>query len=318
MSNDVLVIAEHVNGKINEISYEMAGKARELAGKLGGQAIVLLAGNGMDAQAATFNSDVTLYVDDPALAHFNPEAYARVVEAVVAEKSPRLVMIGYTSIGMDLASWLSVKAGLPCCAYVNGLDAGGGGIVASSQVYAGRMISQAAPVGDRLIATVLAGSFPGDAGKGSTSPQKTGPPVGLDGMKTKFVRLVLPEAGDVDITTQDKLVAVGRGFGSQDDIELAEELAEALGATVVASRPITDAGWLPKSRQVGKSGVTVKPKLYLMLGISGAPEHIEGMKDSELIIAVNTDENAPIFDYAHYGTTADLFDVAEALLELLG
>ncbi|MEK6223082.1 MAG: electron transfer flavoprotein subunit alpha/FixB family protein [Chloroflexota bacterium] len=106
-------------------------------------------------------------------------------------------------------------------------------------------------------------------------------------------------------------------MGSEDVIELAQELAELMEAEVAASRPITDSGWLPKTRQVGKSGVTVKPKLYLMLGISGAPEHLEGMKDAELIIAVNTDENAPIFDVAHYGTTADLYDVAEEMMAIL-
>jgi len=129
--------------------------------------------------------------------------------------------------------------------------------------------------------------------------------------------LIEPEAGDVDITAAEKLVSVGRGIGSQDDIELAQDLADALGAAVSASRPITDSNWLPKTRQVGKSGVSVTPKLYLSLGISGAPEHLEGMKNSELIIAVNTDPSAPIFDVAHYGTTNDLFEVAEAMLEQL-
>jgi electron transfer flavoprotein alpha subunit len=142
-------------------------------------------------------------------------------------------------------------------------------------------------------------------------------PVALDGLKVKFVRLIQPAGGDVDITAQVKLVSVGRGVGSKENVEVAEELAEALGAAVSASRPITDAGWLPKTRQVGKSGLTVKPKLYLMLGISGAPEHLEGMRGAELIIAVNTDPKAPIFDVAHYGTTCDLFDVAEALTEKL-
>ncbi|MBX0330914.1 electron transfer flavoprotein subunit alpha/FixB family protein, partial [Oscillochloris sp. ZM17-4] len=130
--------------------------------------------------------------------------------------------------------------------------------------------------------------------------------------------LIRPEAGDIDITTYDKLVSVGRGIGGQENIELAQELAGALGAALSGSRPIIDAGWLPKTRQVGKSGLSVKPKLYLMLGISGAPEHLEGMKDAELIVAVNSDAKAPIFDVAHYGSTCDLFEVAEALLEALG
>lgn len=317
MSNDILIITEHLNGTVGEISYEMVGKAKELAGAAGGQAVAVMLGHNMSEAASTFGADATIYVDDPALAHFNPEAYGKVIESLVAEKSPRMVMFGSSSTGMDLAAWLSAKSEMPCCAYVNDIKMEGDNIVASSQVYAGRMMADAAPDGGRVIITTLAGSFPADAGRGGTAAEQIASPVALDGLKTKFVKMVMPEAGDVDITAEDKLVAVGRGIGSEDDIELAVELAEALGAAVAASRPITDAGWLPKTRQVGKSGVSVKPKLYLMLGISGAPEHIEGMKDAELIIAINTDENAPIFDYAHYGTTADLFDVAEAMMEIL-
>ena len=142
-------------------------------------------------------------------------------------------------------------------------------------------------------------------------------PVALDGLKIKFVEAIKPAGGDVDITAQAKLVSIGRGIGSKENVELAEELAKKLGATVSSSRPVVDAGWMPRTRQVGKSGLKVKPKLYLMLGISGAPEHLEGMKSAELIIAINTDKKAPIFNVAHYGTTADLFEVAEAMLELL-
>ncbi len=126
-----------------------------------------------------------------------------------------------------------------------------------------------------------------------------------------------PEAGDVDITTQEVSVAVGRGIGSKDDIEVAEDLAEALDGAVAASRPLIDSGWLPKTRQVGKSGLKVAPKVYIALGISGAPEHIEGMKSAATIIAVNTDEHAPIFNFAHYGMAEDLFEVCEELTEAI-
>ena len=124
--------------------------------------------------------------------------------------------------------------------------------------------------------------------------------------------MILPDATDVDITQQDVLVGVGRGIQQEDNLEVAEQLAQALGGVLAASRPIVDQGWLPTTRQVGKSGMTVKPKCFFALGISGAPEHVEGMKDSGLIIAVNTDPNAPIFDVAHYGVVADLLDVAPA------
>lgn len=129
----------------------------------------------------------------------------------------------------------------------------------------------------------------------------------------RFKKYIEPEAGDVDITQQDVLVAVGRGIQSQDNLALAEELAKALGGAVCGSRPVIDQGWLSLSRQVGKSGMTVKPKLYLALGISGAPEHVEGMKNSVLIIAINTDPRAPIFNFAHYGIVADALDVLPAL-----
>src|SRR5574339_21641 len=167
------------------------------------------------------------------------------------------------------------------------------------------------------IVACVAGAFPADPGRGTTNATKVDLPVSLDGLKTKFIEAIKPAGGDVDITAQDKLVSIGRGIGGKENVELAEELAKALGATISASRPVVDAGWLPRTRQVGKSGLKVKPKLYLMLGISGAPEHLEGMKSAELIIAVNTDKKAPILNVAHYGATADLFEVAEAMLELL-
>jgi electron transfer flavoprotein alpha subunit len=140
-------------------------------------------------------------------------------------------------------------------------------------------------------------------------------PAPLGDLKVKFVKLIQPQGGDVDITQQPILVSIGRGIGGQENIALAQEVADALGCAVSASRPLTDAGWLPKTRQVGKSGLTVKPKVYLALGISGAPEHLEGMRGAETIIAVNTDPKAPIFDVAHYGATCDMLDLLPALTE---
>lgn len=318
MTNDILVIAEHLDGKVADISYELAGKARALAGQLGGRVTVALLGSGMAGQAGGFSSDATLYIDDPALADFNPEAYGRVVAALVTERSPRLTMLGSTSSGMDLAAWLAVRCELPCVASVNQISAAAGELTIGSQIYGGKVAAQVAPAGGRAIVAVMAGAFPAAAGRGDGPVEPIAAPADLSGLRVTFTRLIRPEAGDIDITSYDKLVSVGRGIGGQENIELAQELAEAMGAALAGSRPIIDAGWLPKTRQVGKSGLTVKPKLYLMLGISGAPEHLEGMKDAELIIAVNSDPKAPIFDLAHYGSTCDLFEVAEALLEELG
>jgi electron transfer flavoprotein alpha subunit len=315
MSNDILILAEHLNGKLADITFEMAGKGKQLAAAFGGKATAVLLGSGAKALAESIGADAVLYVDDPALAEFNPEAYGRVLAALVKERSPRLVMLGNTSMGMDLGAALSVTTGLPLIAYVNGLAADGGTLVATSQIYGGKIQAEAAPDGEACLVSCLAGAFPADAGRGSAPVEQIASPVPLGDLKVKFVKLIQPEGGDVDITQQPILVSIGRGIGGQENIELAQELADALGCAVSASRPITDAGWLPKTRQVGKSGLTVKPKVYLALGISGAPEHLEGMRGAETIIAVNTDAKAPIFDVAHYGATCDMLDLLPALTE---
>jgi len=315
MSNDIFVLAEHLNGKVSDISFEMIGKAKELAPKFGGKAIAILMGRGVKSLAESLGADSVLYVDDPALAQFNPEAYSRALAAVIKDRPPRVVMMGNTSMGMDVGAWVSASTGLPLIAYVNCLNVEGSTLVATSQIYGGKIQAEAIPNGETCIISCLAGAFPADAGKGSSSVEQIASPVSLNDLKVKFVKLIEPEKGDVDITQQPILVSVGRGIGGQENIELAQELAEALGCAVSASRPITDAGWLPKTRQVGKSGLTVKPKVYLALGISGAPEHLEGMRGAELIIAVNTDAKAPIFDVAHYGATCDMLDLLPALTE---
>jgi electron transfer flavoprotein alpha subunit len=293
----------------------MIGKAKELAPKFGGKAVAILMGSGVKSLAESLGADSVLYVDDPALAQFNPEAYSRALAAIVKDRAPRVVMIGNTSMGMDVGAWLSVSTGLPLIAYVNGLAAEGSTLVATSQIYGGKIQAEAIADGESCIVSCVAGAFPADAGKGSATVEQIASPVPLNDLKIKFVKLIEPEKGDVDITQQPILVSIGRGIGGQENIELAQELADALGCAVSASRPITDAGWLPKTRQVGKSGLTVKPKVYLAFGISGAPEHLEGMRGAELIIAVNTDAKAPIFDVAHYGATCDMLDLLPALTE---
>ncbi len=317
MANDILVLADHLRGQLSDATLELVGKAKELAGATGGQAVVALLG-APDLAGQITGADVVLTVDHPALADYTPEAWERTLLHIVNERQPRLVMIANTTIGMDLGAGLSAAWGAPLVAYAVRLEADGGDIVATAQVYGGKLLAEVALSGDRGICTVVAGSFPAAAGGGSPAVESLAPPAGLDDRKTSFLTMVEPEAGDVDITGADLLVSVGRGIGSQDNLEEVQELADALGAPLSASRPITDAGWLPKTRQVGKSGLKVKPKVYLTFGISGAPEHLEGMRDAELIIACNTDEAAPIFDVAHYGTTIDLFDLVPALNDKVG
>jgi electron transfer flavoprotein alpha subunit len=315
MANDILILAEHLNGKLADITFEMAGKAKQLAASSGGKVVAVVLGSGVKSLAESIGADSVIYIDDPALAQFNPEAYARVLATLIKDRAPRWVMMGNTSVGMDLAAGLSVTAELPLIAYVNGLALDGDTLIATSQIYGGKIQAEAVADGASCIVSCLAGAFPADAGRGSAPVEQIASPVPLNDLKVKFVKMIEPAGGDVDITQQPILVSIGRGIGGQENIELAQELAAALGCAVSASRPITDAGWLPKTRQVGKSGLTVKPKVYLAFGISGAPEHLEGMRGAELIIAVNTDAKAPIFGVAHFGATCDILDLLPALTE---
>ena len=317
MAGDVLVVAEHLKGSLDDVTFELLAMGKTLAEQLGGSLIAALIGGSEEMADQLGAADLVVSVGGAELRDFNPETHGVALETVVEAKTPRVVLIPYSSTGMDLASALAVRKGLAHAAFGTAVT-GGERITATSQLYGGKM-DVVSDLGDGpCVVSVLAGSAAAEAGRAGGPPAaKESLPAPETAGRVRFKRLIEPEAGDVDITTQELLVAVGRGIGSKDDIEVAEELAEALGAAVAASRPLIDAGWLPKTRQVGKSGLKVAPKVYLALGISGAPEHIEGMKNAATIIAVNTDKHAPIFNFAHYGMTQDLFDVCEELTEAI-
>ncbi|MHC4514082.1 MAG: electron transfer flavoprotein subunit alpha/FixB family protein [Planctomycetota bacterium] len=320
MGQDVLVVAEHLRGEIADVTYELLGKGRQLAAATRGALTVALLGSEMQDTAESLGAaDKVFYIDHAQLADFNPEAYVATLDEVLADTSPRLTLIANTSMGMDLAAALAVRQQLPLAAYAVDVAIEGHNVVATSQLYGGKIYAESVLEGDAAIVSVLAGSFPAAAGQEDGAPdvEQMHVPPAVEDCRIQFAGLVEPEVGDVDITQQEVLVAVGRGIQSDDNIPMIGELANALDGAMCASRPVVDNEWLPKTRHVGRSGLKVKPKIYLALGISGAPEHIEGMSDAELIIAVNTDETAPIFERAHYGTTADLFEIVPALTEKL-
>ena len=304
---NVLVVTEHMKGEFQDISFEMLGQARQLAN--GGTCTALVFGAMKERSSELGAADRVLCVggnDD-----FNPEAYASITLQVIESESPDLVLVGSTSMGIDIAPVLGISHKLPVISYCSRIENSGDGFEFTSQLYGGKMDVKSSA--KKAVAMVLAGAFSKDEGKSGGSASVEDVSVETGSPKVQFKELIEPEAADVDITQSDILVAVGRGIGSKDDIEVAQELAETLNADLACSRPIVDAGWLPKSCQVGKSGLKVNPKVYIALGISGAPEHLEGMKDVSTIIAVNTDKSAPIFDFAHYGMTDDLFDICEEL-----
>ena len=238
--------------------------------------------------------------------------------AAIGARTPDLVLVENTTAGYDLAAAAAAAAGLPFVGYCVELALHDGEARSISGIYGGQL---QATVRTPLPAVFAINSAalheePRSAGRGER--EELSPPPELESLRTTFVEPVVPADEGVDLTTADRIVCVGRGIGGAENIPIAEELAYALGAELAASRPVIDSGWLPKARQVGKSGATVTPKLYLALGVSGAPEHVEGMQGAELIVAVNTDPGAAIFNIAHYGVVADLFDVADEMTGLIG
>jgi electron transfer flavoprotein alpha subunit len=252
-------------------------------------------------------------VDHPALSDFTPDAYQRVLAKLIRENEPRAVLFGNTSIGSDLASVLSVRLDLPLVNSCHNVSEDGTII---SKICGGKIMAESSLPDMTTLITIIPGGYKPEEGQSQAPPDITQVAApALDDLRVTVKQYIEPEAGDVDISKETILISVGRGISNQDNIEIAEELATALGGVVCASRPVVDQGWLPTSRMVGKSGQKVKPKLYLALGISGAPEHVEGMADSETIIAINSDPTAPIFDIAKYGVEIDLFDLVDPLIE---
>jgi len=312
---DVLVTAEHLQGTLSDITFEMLAHAKPLAQALGGRVAVLLVGGTPEMTGQLGAAGMVYTVAAPA--EFNPATSAAALEAALDACKPQVALVGSTAMGLDLAATAAAKRGLPMAAYCTALRVEAGHVHAVSQIYGGKLNVTSDLGSGPCVVSIASGFAQAEGGRATGEPSVQAlPPPPADG-RVRFKRLIEPEAGDVDITAKDVLVAIGRGIGKKEDIEVAQELAEKLGAGLAASRPIIDAGWLPKSRQVGKSGLKVKPKVYLALGISGAPEHLEGMRNATTIIAVNTDKNAPIFGVAHYGIVGDLFDVCEELMEEL-
>ncbi len=313
MSKDIFTIVEHLKNEVAEISYIIVAAARELADNMGGNVVGVLLGNDSQALASNLAVDRVIYVDHPQLADFTSDAYQKVLAHLIREQEPRAVLFGNTSIGADLASVLSARLGLPL---VNSCQSIGSDAQIISQICGGKIMAESELPETTTLVTVIPGAYKPEQGQSQQVPviETVDPPPLVD-LRVTLNQYFEPEAGDIDISKEPILISVGRGISNEDNIELAEELAEALGGVVSASRPVVDLGWLPTSRMVGKSGQNVKPKLYLALGISGAPEHVEGMSASENIIAINTDPAAPIFDIAKYGAEIDLFDLIEVLIE---
>ncbi|RLI17483.1 electron transfer flavoprotein subunit alpha/FixB family protein [Candidatus Bathyarchaeota archaeon] len=315
---EIFVLAEHRQGQIRDITYEMLTKAHEIAGKTNAETTAIILGKDVKDKAAALAeyAQKVIVIQDPKLENFNSEAYQKVLVHLIKEHKPILTMVGHTSYGIELAPRLAAALQTPLATDCIDLTIENNTLHITRQMYGGKVNANAVLAkAESYIVTVRQAAFTAQKPEPPVNGQILEKPSPLTEEPTtkRFIEYVLPPPGGVDITEAEKLVAIGRGIKDQANMSIIEELANTLGAAVGCSRPIVDKGWLPNDRQVGSSGKTVKPKLYIAIGISGAFQHVLGMKNSDLIIAINKDPNAPIFNFSDYGVVEDLFKIVPAL-----
>ena len=310
----ILVVAEQRAGALNRASWEAVACAQQLAS---GEPIAILLPGGGDAAKTLADAGVgeVLTVQDAALASYTPDAQVAAVAAVIAQTTPRLVVMAHTYQARDYAPRLAARLRTPLVADVVAVKGSGAAATFLRPMFQGKLVAEVAPQGDGpAIVTCQIGAFRADGVTKGAPAAARALSVALDAPSRQTVEPPFQEARQaVDLGQAERIVAVGRGIKAQDQIAVAEKLAAAMGAEIAASRPICDDGWLPMDRQVGSSGQTVAPKLYVALGISGAIQHLVGMKGSRTIVAINKDADAPIFEVADYGIVGDLFDIVPAM-----
>ena len=322
---NILVITEQREGKWNKTSFEMLVAAQQIAAETKGRLAGVVIGKGVRALAdelAATRLDEVLLVEHDLLERYTPDGYTIALEQVIAEARPDLVLLPHTYQVRDYVPKLAALLGKGMIADCVGYRNEAGKLVFVRQMFQGRTAAdvtfQGAPP---WFASFQAGAFRSDlvaTQQGSHVPVKAiNVELKAEQIRTKPLELFRETKQAVDLTQAPIIVAIGRGIKAPENIPMAEKLAKALGAELAASRPICDEGWLPMERQIGSSGQTVAPKLYLALGISGAIQHVVGMKGSRTIVAINKNANAPIFEVADYGIIGDIFEIVPALTEEL-
>jgi electron transfer flavoprotein alpha subunit len=316
----ILVVAEQKDGKLNRASWETIAAAQQLSG--GAMPVkVAVAGQGVSAVANELASGAVaevIAIDHATLAHYTPDAFVQALQQLIAQVSPALVFFPHTYQTRDFSPTLATRIDRALVTDVIGVKNAGGSATFSRPMFQGKLTADVVPQGPAPhLITIQIGAFRADAAqKGPAAVKVTAVAVTIDESKLRQK----PEAPfqeakqAVDLSQAERIVAVGRGIKSQENIAVAEQLAKAFGAEIAASRPICDNGWLPMERQIGSSGQTVAPKLYVALGISGAIQHLVGMKGARTIVAINKDAEAPIFEVADYGIQGDLFELAPAII----
>ena len=328
----VYVYAQQVDNEISPIAFELLGKAKDLAAPLATQVTAVLIGSGVKGLAdrlAEYGADRVIVVDDPELKDYRTEPYAHALASVINEYKPEIVLVGATAIGRDLGPTVSARVATGLTADCTQLDIGDFPLVAipgQEQKHNQLLMTRPAFGGNTIATIACPDNRPQMATVRPGVMQKIDPVAGAkaevieynpgftpDNRYVTIKEVVKAVSDTVDIMDAKVLVSGGRGVGSPENFKILEELAEALGGTVSCSRAVVDAGWKPKDLQVGQTGKTVRPNLYFAIGISGAIQHVAGMEESDIIVAINKDEDAPIFDVADYGIVGDLNKIVPQL-----
>jgi len=324
MPDTLLVLIEQREGKLNRVSWETLAGAQALARESGWTLEAAVAGYGLGeiAKEVAAKKVAKVYaLESPHLKRYTPDGYTLALKQFVSRRQPRLVLMPHTYQVRDFAPKLAAALGRALISDAIAYRYEGGRLRFTRQMFQGKFVADVAFTGEPpYFATLQAGAFRGDqveAGASAAPVETVQVDVAEVAIRTRPQEIFKEAKQAVDLTQAEIIVAVGRGIKEQKNIELARQLAEALGGEIAASRPICDSGWLPMDRQIGSSGQTVAPKLYLALGISGAIQHLVGMKGSRTVIAVNKDPEAPIFEIADYGVVGNLFEVVPALVDEL-
>jgi electron transfer flavoprotein alpha subunit len=319
MSNGILVFIEHKAGSLNKTSLEAIAAGQKLGSETGQSITAVVLGSGAQSLAqdiAGYELAKVVYVDNPKLADYTPDAYASALEQVVRATDPQYVLMSHTYLVRDFAPKVAARFSKGLIGDCIRMAVAADKVTFTRRIFLGKLDADVVSDGEApLFATFQSGAFrPDQAVKGSgTAIEEMSADIGEVRTKPEAPFQEVKQA--VDLSKAEVIVAVGRGIKNKDNIALAEKLAEVLGGDLAASRPICDAEWLPIDRQIGSSGQTVAPKLYIALGISGAIQHLVGMKNSQTIVAINKDPEAPIFDIADYGIVGDLFEALPVLTE---
>jgi len=314
----ILVIAEQRAGRLNRATWETLAAAQALSGA-SMPITVAIPGAGLTAVAqelAAAGIGNVLVAEHPALAQYTPDGWTQALQAIVTEAAPAFVLLPHTYQARDFAPMLAARLRKPLITDVVGISGTGIDARFTRPMFQGKLVAEVRPQGDGpYFITIQVGAYRADAVARGSAAAVTQVDVHIDeaAIRQKPDAPFQEAKQAVDLGQAERIVAVGRGIKSQENLPLAEALARAMGAELAASRPICDSGWLPMARQIGSSGQTVAPKLYVALGISGAIQHLVGMKGSRTIVAINKDADAPIFEVADYGIVGDLFELAPAI-----